>query len=268
MQIKDLTKEVKDRLELIDWDGLKAQCGITREQIEINPFIASQLVYGQYTDLIPGEIKNLSGCFSLRAIPQDDGKPWIVKIYTMEQPKTKDDHLFLKGQEITSEKVKTGLIEKTDWYGRDGIRHYGYANANGCSPISIMVNGRKEQYLVSIHQPTNRVVGIKVDHVRNFFFDGNGDIRHRKFYGVELLPEQCEAFCEGKACRVDGCISGKFDKPFACYAQFDAAQRQLVECHPTWMTEAMKCGMDFGLEISRKREQEKPAQPAVVVIQI
>ncbi len=224
MQTRELTQDIKDRLDSIDWNSLKAQCGITREQIESNPFIASQLVYEQYTDLLPGEIGTLSGYFSLRAIPQEDGKPWIVKIYTMERPKTSDDKMFLYGQEITNKKAKIGLLEKTDWHTRNGERKYGYANANGGSPVSIVIDGRKEQYLVSIHQPTNRVVGIKVDHVRNFFFDENGNVRGRKF---------------------------------------DAAQRQLVECHPVWMKEILEAGVDLGLGIPRKNEPEKPAQPAV-----
>lgn len=105
-----ISEDVSKRLDCIDWEAVSAKCGISREAVEKNPAIASQLAYGQYTDLIPGVSGDLSGSFSLRAYPQQEGEPWKVKMYTMERPKTVDDNLYLYGEKITSEKVKKGLL--------------------------------------------------------------------------------------------------------------------------------------------------------------
>ena len=263
-----ISEDVSKRLDCIDWEAVSAKCGISREAVEKNPAIASQLAYGQYTDLIPGVSGDLSGSFSLRAYPQQDGEPWKVKMYTMERPKTMDDNLYLYGAKITSEKVKKGLLEKTDWLGTDGSRKYGYANANGGSPISIEIDGRKEQYLVSIHQPTNRVVGIRVDQVRAFLLTESGESRGKGIYGVSFSQEQAEALAEGKAVRMDGCKT-KDGNTFSCYVQFDAAQRQVVPCHPTWIKEALKAGTDLGLGTAQQRSEaaKRDVKPAVVVEQ-
>lgn len=264
-QNSKISADVKKRLDLVDWESVKQMCGVTRENVEKNPAIASQLAYGQYTDLVPGVVGDLSGSFSLRAYPQQEGELWKVKVYTMERPKTMEDTLYLYGSKITSEKVKKALLEKTDWLAPDGSRKYGYANANGGSPIAIEIDGRKEQYLVSIHQQTNRVVGIKVDQVKAFFVDKEGVSRGKGIYGVAFTPEQATALAEGKAVRMDGCLT-KDGNQFSCYVQFDAAQRQVVPCHPTWIKEALKAGTDLGLGTQQQKAeaQKREHKPAVV----
>lgn len=94
-----------------------------------------------------------------------------VKPFTMEKKKTPSDTLYLYRQPITSEKVREALLEPAKWIGPDGKEYKGLANANGGRPISLTIDGKKQQFLVSIHQPTNRVVGMSVDSVRSFFFD-------------------------------------------------------------------------------------------------
>ena len=141
-QNSNISEDVRKRLDCIDWDAVKEKCGISREAVEKNAAVASQLAYGQYTDLIPGVAGDLSGSFSLRAYPQGEGEPWKVKMYTMERPKTEADTLFLYGAKIPGEKVKKNLLEKTDWLGTDGTRKYGFANANSGYPVELTVDGK------------------------------------------------------------------------------------------------------------------------------
>ena len=79
-----VSKDVQQRLDKINWDNLKDKYGISREAVMSNPHIASQLAYGQMTDLIHGYTKELSGQFSLRAYPTGKGETWEVKVFTME----------------------------------------------------------------------------------------------------------------------------------------------------------------------------------------
>ena len=257
-----ISKEVQERLNKINWESLKAKYGISQEAVMQNPSIATQLAFGQYTDLIPGSTEELSGMFSLRAYPQAEGQEWKVKVYTMEKPKTEADTLFLYGHPITLDVVKKALLERTSWEGNDGQVKRGFANANGGRPVTIEVEGRKQQFLVSIHQPTNRIVGIPVEQVRLWFVDKEGASRGKGMYGASFSDEQIKALSEGKAVRLDGCKT-KNGESFSCYVQFDAAQRQVVPCHPGWLKEAQKTGTDLGLG-RKAEEQAKQEKPAVV----
>ena len=107
---QNISSEVQDRLNRINWESLKSKYGISRDSIMSNPAIASQLAFGQYTDLVPGSTEEISGMFSLRAYPQGDGQEWKVKVYTMEKSKTEADAIFLYKQPITSEAVKKALF--------------------------------------------------------------------------------------------------------------------------------------------------------------
>ena len=55
----------------------------------------------------------------------------------------------------------------------------------------------------------------------------------------------------------DSVISGlrKDGTEFKCCAQFDAAQRQVVVCHPAWFKEAVRAGMDAGQSQSKGKTQ-------------
>ena len=64
-----LPKEVQQRLDKINWDSLKEKYGISKESVTQNPTIASQLAYGQMTDLVYGSNAEITGQFSLRAYP-------------------------------------------------------------------------------------------------------------------------------------------------------------------------------------------------------
>ena len=155
MDIK-LSNEVQQRLDKINWDSLKEKYGISKESITQNPHIANQLAYGQMTDLVRGNTSELSGVFSLRAYPKGDGSEWAVKVYTMEKAKTAKDNITVYNQPITSERVKEALFERTSWTDQNGEKRTGLANANGGRPISLMLDGRKQDCLVSVHQPTKR----------------------------------------------------------------------------------------------------------------
>ena len=238
-----ISKEVQDRLNRINWESLKSKYGISKDSIMQNPAIASQLAFGQYTDLIPGSTEEISGMFSLRAYPQAEGQEWKVKVYTMEKPKTEADTLYLYGQPIIADVVKKALLERTSWEGNDGSTKRGFANANGGRPIAIEVEGRKQ---------LNDSL---------FFVDKEGASRSKGMYGVSFSEEQVKALCEGKVVRMDGCQT-KNGETFSCYVQFDAAQRQVVPCHPGWLKEAQKTGTDLGLN-RKAQEQAKEEKPAV-----
>lgn len=249
----ELSKEVQERLDKINWDSLKEKYGISKESVTQNPHIASQLAYGQMTDLIYGSNKEISGMFSLRAYPKGDGGEWAVKVYTLEKEKTAKDTIMVYNQPITSEKVKEALFEKATWYDQDGVKHSGPANANGGHPITLMLDGRKQEVLVSVHRSTNRVVIMPVDQVRSYLFDREGNLRGRSLYGVQFSKEQANALAQGKAVVISGLR--KDGTEFKCCAQFDAAQRQVVVCHPAWFKEAVRAGMDAGQSQSKGKTQ-------------
>ena len=257
-----VSKDVQQRLDKINWDNLKDKYGISREAVMSNPHIASQLAYGQMTDLIHGNTKELSGQFSLRAYPTGKGETWEVKVFTMERAKTAKDNIVVYNQPITSEKVKEALFERTSWVDHEGNKRTGLANANGGRPISLMLDGKKQECLVSIHQPTNRVVIMPVEQVRSYMFDQNGDLRGRSLYGVQFTKDQANAIVEGKAVVITG--QRKDGTEFKCCAQFDAAQRQVVPCHPTWFKEAMRAGMDVGQKASKEQSQNQSNKAAQV----
>lgn len=249
-----LSKEVQERLDKIDWNSLKEQYGISKDSVYGKPRIAEQLAYGQMTDLISASKENFYGELSLRAFPSADSDKWAVKVFTIDKAKTADN-LTLYNQPITSEKVKEALLERGDWIGAENQKVHGLLNANGGRPISIVLDGVKQQFLVSIHQPTNRVVGIPVDQARSYFFDKENNLRGRGMYGVQFTAEQANALAEGKAVVISS--QRKDGKPFQCCVQFDAAMRQPVICHPSWFKEAQRAGMG---EVPKQKQEEKAAQ--------
>ncbi|MBR5562705.1 MAG: hypothetical protein IKW11_00570 [Bacteroidales bacterium] len=178
-----------------------------------------------------------------------------VKVYTIEKPKTAADQLYLYRQPITSEKVREALLEKTKWTGPDGKEYKGLANANGGRPITLNIDGRKQQFLVSIHQPTNRVVGMSLDSVRSYFYDKDNNLRGRGMYGVPFTPEQINGLIEGKAVVHTG--QRKDGEAFTCCIQFDAAKREPTVSHPSWFKEAQRAGMDAA---PKQKQEEKAAQ--------
>lgn len=233
-----LSKDVQEKLDMINWDSLKDKYGISRETFYNNPHLASQLVYGQMTDLVFASKEDFSGLLSLRANMDNSGeKPEMkVKAFTMEKPKTMADTLYLYKQPITSEKVKEALLERGEWMGPDG---------------------KKQQFLVSIHQPTNRVVGMSVDSVRSVFFDKDNNLRGKGMYGVPFTAEQANALIEGKAVVHSG--QRKDGETFTCCIQFDAARREPAVSHPSWFKEAQRAGMDMTPK-QRQEQQEKAVQ--------
>jgi hypothetical protein len=114
-----LSKDVQEKLDMINWDGLKDKYGISPEIFYNSQHLASQLVYVQMTDLVFASKEDFSGLLSLRANMDTSGeKPEMkVKVFTMEKPKTMADNLYLYRQPITSEKVKEALLERGEWIG-------------------------------------------------------------------------------------------------------------------------------------------------------
>ena len=90
-----ISKDVQERLDKINWESLKEKYGISKDSIMRNPAIASQLAYGQMTDLVPANTPEMNAMFSLRAYPTESGE-WAVKLSSMEKPKTANDTLYQK----------------------------------------------------------------------------------------------------------------------------------------------------------------------------
>lgn len=256
-----LDQDVKNRLDKIDWNGLEANLGITREMIEKRPNIARQLVYQEVTDLVNGYNANLSGQFALRAVPGRDEKDlWTVKAFTIQQlsldkngmPK---NDLYFMGARIYSESALKALFEQTTWQNDAGETVRGHANANAGTAIPIKIKGQEEpvKFLISMHQPTNQLFGVPVSAVESMLSNGS------TMYGVTISEDQAKVLAQGGAVKLDGCQK-KDGTVFSACVQFDAAKRKLVPVHPTWLKKAERAGVDTGLV--RKREAA-PAQETV-----
>ena len=253
-----LSKDVQEKLDMINWDSLKDKYGISRDTFYNNPHLASQLAYGQMTDLVFASKEDFSGLLSLRANMDTSGeKPEMkVRAFTMEKPKTMADTLYLYKQPITSEAVKEALLEKGEWLGPDGKKMHGHLNANGGRPITLNIDGKRQQFLVSLHHPTNRVVGMSLDSVRSYFYDKDNNLRGRGMYGVPFSEEQVKGLIEGNAVVHSGLR--KDGESFSCCVQFDAAKREPAISHPSWLKQAQKAGA----EIAPKQRQEQQEQAA------
>ena len=254
-----LSKDVQEKLDMINWDSLKDKYGISRDTFYNNPHLASQLAYGQMTDLVFASKEDFSGLLSLRANMDTSGeKPEMkVRAFTMEKPKTMADTLYLYKQPITSEAVKEALLEKGEWLGPDGKKMHGHLNANGGRPITLNIDGKRQQFLVSLHHPTNRVVGMSLDSVRSYFYDKDNNLRGRGMYGVPFSEEQVKGLIEGNAVVHSGLR--KDGESFSCCVQFDAAKREPAISHPSWLKQAQKAGAEIAPE-QRQEQQEKAAQ--------
>lgn len=101
---------------------------------------------------------------------------------------------------------------------------------------------------------------MPVDQVKAYLMDENGTSRGKGMYGVTFTDEQAKALAEGKAVAIAG--ERKNGERFQCCVQFDAAQRQVVLCHPNWFKEAQKAGMDMGINQQQKREQNQEQKAA------
>ncbi len=261
--IEKLTEDVKARLSKINWKELESNLGITREQIEKMPTVANDLAYQRMTNLVYGHNDLVSGQFSLRAIPgKNENDPWTVKAYTIEKEKSPKDAIFLYGSPITSQAAKDALFERTSWENNEGKRVVGRANANAGRPVAIEreVDGqkKKEYYLISIHEPTNRVVAMPVDAVKAFLQgkDKEGNPRKVEVYGKELNDKQVESLCNGKAVLLNGCKT-KDGQVFNAAVQFDVARRSIVACHPTALKQAEAIGVDVYGASEKKTEEVK-----------
>lgn len=262
--VKTLDPQVKERLERIDWKSVESSYGITREQIEKKPNIASQLAYGGMTDLIGFNSGDISGEISLRAFPtpKESGELWKVKGYTKQAEKSAEDKLFFYGEEIYSKQAKKNLFEKTSWVGSDGERKFGRANASTGIPVSFAFKKRDDQgnvilgpdgkperepkksFILSVHAPTNQVVGIAVDKLKERLQNSPNGV---SMYGVKLTEEQVGQIANGGAVILKGC-KNKNGEAFDSFpgigtpVQFDVAQMTLVPVHPTALKQVMKMG--------------------------
>ena len=254
-----LSKDVQEKLDMINWEALKDKYGVSRDSFYNNPQLASQLAYAQMTDLVFASKEDFSGLLSLRASLDTSGdKPEMkVKVFTMEKEKSEKDTLFIYRQPITSDAVKKALFEKGKWQGPDGREMSGYLNANGGRPITLNIDGKRQQFLVSLHHPTNRVVAMSLDSVRSYFYDKDNNLRGRGMYGVPFTEEQVKGLIEGNAVVHSGIR--KDGESFSCCVQFDAAKREPTVSHPSWLKQAQKAGAEIAPK-QKQEVQEKAAQ--------
>ena len=261
MADEQLRDDVKQLLDNIDWNSV-SEFENLRATVERNPQIAEQLAYGEMTDLVRATSKTITGQFSLRAIPNGEGKPWALRMYNIEKkPDPAKEDIYYKGSKITSPDILRGLFERTSWIGADGKQKHGYANANAGKPVGYrdQETGQIKYDIVSFHQPTNRLVGIPVDAVKNMFVDKEtGEYRKRQIYGTEITPKQADALAEGKAVKIEG--QTREGETFTTFVQFDAARRRVVPCHPAWLKEAEKAGVDLGIGNQKPAPEKAPGK--------
>lgn len=261
MADEQLRDDVKKLLDNIDWNSV-SEFENLRAAVERNPQIAEQLAYGEMTDLVRATSKTITGQFSLRAIPNGDGQPWALRMYNIEKkPDPNKEDIYYKGSKITSPEIIRGLFERTSWIGADGKTKNGYANANAGKPVGYrdQETGKIKYDIVSFHQPTNRLVGIPVDAVKNMFVDKEtGEYRQRQIYGAEITPKQADALAEGKAVKIEG--QTREGETFTTFVQFDAARRRVVPCHPAWLKEAEKAGIDLGIGNQKPAQEKAPTK--------
>ena len=261
MADEQLRDDVRQLLDNIDWNSV-SEFEKLRETVEKNPVVAEQLVYGEMTDLVRASSKNITGPFSLRAYPTGEGQPWAIKMYNIEKKPDPKEDIYYRGSLITSPEIVKALFEQTTWTGADGKTKRGYANANAGRPVGYRdaETGKVKYDIVSFHQPTNRLIGIPVDAVRNMFVDKEtGEYRKRQIYGAEITPQQADALAQGKAVKIEG--QTKEGESFTAFVQFDATKRRVVPCHPAWLKEAEKAGVDLGIG-NRKQQAEKAPSKA------
>ena len=75
-----LSKDVQEKLDMINWDSLKDKYGISRDSFYTNPHLASQLAYGRMTDLVFAGKDDFSGMLSLRANMDTSGEKPEMKV--------------------------------------------------------------------------------------------------------------------------------------------------------------------------------------------
>ena len=113
MADEQLRDDVKQLLDNIDWNSV-SEFENLRATVERNPQIAEQLAYGEMTDLVRATSKTITGQFSLRAIPNGEGKPWALRMYNIEKkPDPAKEDIYYKGSKITSPDILRGLFERT-----------------------------------------------------------------------------------------------------------------------------------------------------------
>ena len=86
-----------------------------------------------------------------------------------------------------------------------------------------------------------------------------GEYRKRQIYGAEITPQQADALAEGKAVKIEG--QTREGETFTTFVQFDATRRRVVPCHPAWLKEAEKAGVELGIG-NRKAAAEKAPSKA------
>jgi hypothetical protein len=133
----------------------------------------------------------------------------------------------------------------------------GYLNVNGGRPVTLNIDGKRQQFLVSLHYPTNRVVAMSLDSVRSYFYDKDNNLRGRGMYGVPFTEEQVKGLIEGNAVVHSGIR--KDGESFSCCVQFDAAKREPTVSHPSWLKQAQKAGAEIAPK-QKQEVQEKAAQ--------
>ena len=242
---RELSSETLFGLERIDWVQVMNEFKISRQYILERPVIARQLAAGLYTDLVRIETGSFSGLFSLHAENPGEADKRHVRAYTLEKPKSAGDEIYVFGNRIESESIRKALLEKTDWVGPDGRRRYGYANANAGCTVKLEVEGKKGMYLISVHQQTNRIVGETIETVRDYFFDSTGKLRGRGLFGVRFSELQSLSLSEGRAVHLTGCSTQEQSATFSCFVQYDASTHQVAVCHPAWIKEAQRAGLDI-----------------------
>lgn len=96
---------------------------------------------------------------------------------------------------------------------------------------------------------------MSLDSVRSFFYDKDNNLRGKGMYGVPFTEEQVKGLIEGNAVVHSG--MRKDGEAFSCCVQFDAAKREPIVSHPSWLKQAQKAGAELA---SKQQQEAKAAQ--------
>lgn len=264
-----LPEWVLKRLEKVDWNQLTTELGVDKDFILGNERIATQLANGIMTDLVPCKLGSIYGEISLSPTYSKDDDTIRCKGYTRQSNLSVNERMFVYGVEIGSEVIKKALCEKTGWE-INGKRVSGYANANaGCQVTLDIKDHGKQKFLLSVHEPTNRVVAMSADVVRKWFDatrvdkETGEEVKYNcSKYGVQFSSSDIDLLVDGK--RVFIASQNKDGEMFSCWLQYDVAKRDVVVCHPIQLTQKEAAHMTAKLndyhQNGKRTESQKETQ--------
>lgn len=248
-----LSDFVKARLAVLPWDDLKAQFGITREYVENNQRLATQLANSSVTDYLYANatVGNMSiyGPVALQVLYSGEGDNLKASVKHFTPNPNIDLKVF--GNDISSDDIRANLVNTYQDYikieGKPDKRVLLHSYNNGGFPITLSYkdkdgNTARRQVLVSldayeynkkgeIYRGTNRIFTMPVTQVRTYL-----DNVCKGIYQHEFTEAEKDMLAKGKPIILKDCVNiKKGGEVFQCCVQFDAVSRTVKAAEtPGW----------------------------------